>query len=231
MRLCLSVLLVVLAACDPAADPDEDAARDAVTDAASAAPAEERPVVVFLGTSLTAGLGLRRASEPYPARLGALADSAGRPIEVVNAGVGGDTSAGGLRRLDWALDRDVDALVIELGANDGLRGQDPSALEENLRTIVARSRARHPDLAILLLGMEAPTNLGSDYTRRFRSVFPRVAESSGIALVPFLLDGVAGVPELNQADAIHPTAAGHDRMARTVWPILDSLLNAHEAQR
>lgn len=153
------------------------------------------------------------------------------PLRAVNAGVSGETSAGGLRRLDWALDRaKVDVLVVELGANDGLRGQDPEALEENLRTIVDRARERHPAVQILLAGMQAPPNLGSDYTLRFRSVFPRVADAKEVALVPFLLEGVAGVEALNQADGIHPTAEGHRRIAATVWPVLDSLLTAARSE-
>lgn len=188
----------------------------------------DAPRVVFLGTSLTAGLGLRSPDERFPERLAAMADSAQRPFRVVNAGVSGETSAGGLRRLDWALDGEVDLLVVELGANDGLRGLDPAQLEANLTAIVREARARHPDLGVLLVGMEAPPNLGPGYTRRFRAVFPRVAEAEGTALVPFLLEGVAGEPALNQADGIHPTSEGHARMARTVWPVLDSLLRARD---
>lgn len=188
-------------------------------------PAEDPALrVVFLGTSLTAGLGIERAEDRWPERVGALADSAGLPVEVVNAGVSGDTSAGGLRRLDWLLSEPVDVLVVELGANDGLRGQSPEALEENLRTIIRRTRERRPEARIVLAGMEAPPNLGADYTQRFRAVFPRVAQDTGVALIPFLLDGVAGEPQLNQADGIHPTPAGHRRIARTAWPILQPIL-------
>lgn len=230
MRLRLAILTGALLACDTA-DPPADGGPpgSAATDTAVAA---DRPVVVFLGTSLTSGLGLRSPGDRWPERLGRRADSAGRPVEIVNAGVSGDTSAGGLRRLDWALDRGrVDVLVVELGANDGLRGQSPSALEDNLRTIVERARERHPDVSIVLVGMEAPANLGPDYTRRFRSVFPRVAGSMEVALVPFLLDGVAGIDSLNQPDGIHPTAAGNRIMAETVWPVLDSVLVAREEAR
>jgi acyl-CoA thioesterase I len=157
-------------------------------------------------------------------RLMELADSAGLPMEAVNAGVSGDTSAGGLRRLDWILREPLDVLVVELGANDGLRGQDPAATKDNLEAIVAKTRARYPGVAVVIAGMEAPTNLGEEYTRRFRSVFPAVAEEAGAALVPFILEDVAGVPELNQDDGIHPTPEGHGIMARNVWPTLAPLL-------
>jgi acyl-CoA thioesterase-1 len=210
-----------------AADPlDAEAAADGRDVPSDVPPTGDRPVVAFLGTSLTAGYGLADAALAYPTRLAATADSAGTPIAVVNAGVSGDTSAGGLRRLDWVLDRSLDVLVIELGANDGLRGQDPASLEANLRAIVRRAREHDPDLPVILLGMEAPPNLGPEYTRRFRAVFPRVARDEGATLVPFLLEGVAGEPDLNQADGVHPTAAGHARMARNLWPTLHEVLVA-----
>lgn len=201
---------------DPAADPLPAPSPDA----------DAGPVVVFLGTSLTAGLGLSDPSEAYVAELDRMADSLGLPMEAVNAGVSGETSAGGLRRLDWVLRRPLDVLVLELGANDGLRGQPPEALEENLTTIVRRTRTRYPEARVLIAGMEAPPNLGDRYTEAFRSVFPRVARQTGAELVPFLLEGVAGVPELNQADGIHPTARGHREMADVVWPHLEPLLRA-----
>jgi len=195
---------------------------------AEASLASERtgPVVVFLGTSLTAGLGLARPEDTYVARLAELADSAGLPFQAVNAGVSGDTSAGGLRRLNWVLREPLDVLVVELGANDGLRGQDPDATAENLRAIVDRTRTRYPEAEVVLAGMEAPPNLGPDYTARFRSIFPTVAAERGGALVPFLLEGVAGVPALNQGDGIHPTAEGHRMMAQTVWPVLEPILRS-----
>lgn len=183
------------------------------------------PRVVFLGTSLTAGLGLDDPEvRGYVGRLDAIADSVGIPFEAVNAGVSGETSAGGLRRLDWILREPMDVLVIELGANDGLRGQDVDALAANLSEIIERTRTRHPGAAIVLAGMEAPPNLGERYTSAFRRVFVDLARSEGVVLIPFLLDGVAGVPGLNQADRIHPTAEGHRRVAENVWPYLEPLL-------
>lgn len=197
--------------------------------AGPAAPAPEsearRPVVVFLGTSLTAGLGLLREDDTYVARLEEMGDSVGRPFTAVNAGVSGETSAGGLRRLDWILREPLDVLVVELGANDGLRGQPPEAMGENLTAIIRRTRERYPDVRIILAGMEAPPNLGPGYTDDFREVFTEVARTEGTRLVPFLLDSVAGVEGLNQSDGIHPNPAGHARIARTVWPYLDEALS------
>ncbi|MBW3534359.1 MAG: arylesterase [Gemmatimonadetes bacterium] len=178
------------------------------------------PRVVFMGTSLTAGLGLSDPDDRFTDRLQALADSAGVPARMINLGVSGETSAGGLRRLAWALADTVDVLVLELGANDGLRGQDPDALEANLRAIVDSTRARWPGAVVILAGMEAPPNLGERYTRRFREVFARVAREEDTVLIPFLLEGVAGEADLNQDDRIHPNVEGHRRIARTVWPVL-----------
>jgi acyl-CoA thioesterase-1 len=152
-----------------------------------------------------------------------MADSAGIDIAVVGAGVSGGTSAGGVRLIDWVLREPVDLLVVELGANDGLRGQDLDALEGNLEEIFARTRARYPEALLALVQMEAPTNMGPEYTRAFREVYGRVAQEAGATLVPFILDGVAGVPSLNQADGIHPTPQGHGLMARNAWPWLEPL--------
>lgn len=219
----------LLWACGP--DAPEAATRDPAGGSPAPSPADVRPPpesagprVVFLGTSLTAGLGLRRPEDRWPERLDEFADSAGVPIRVVNAGRSGDTSAGGLARLDWVLQDTVDVLVLELGANDGLRGQSTEALADNLRSVVDRTERAWPDARVLLVGMEAPTNMGAEYTDRFREVYRAVAEERDLPLVPFLLEGVAGVPELNQPDRIHPTAEGHARIARTVWPWLEPLI-------
>lgn len=218
--------LAVLAACSVQAPSRETEPRPGDGPAEASAPAvpDDRPVVVFLGTSLTAGLGLPSDEDTYVARVAELADSAGIPIRVVNAGVSGETSAGGLRRLDWVLRAPLDVLFVELGANDGLRGQDPFALQNNLTEIVRRTRTRYPEAEIVLAGMEAPPNLGPLYTAAFHQVYPSVAESEKTLLVPFILDSVAGVPSLNQSDGIHPTPDGHRIMARHVWSVLGPLL-------
>jgi len=178
-------------------------------------------VVVALGDSLTAGLGVA-ADETFPARLQARLRAEGYDYRVVNAGVSGDTTAGGLRRVDWALRAHPDVVIVALGANDGLRGQSPPAIRANLEEIVARFQAA--GARVLLAGMRLPPNYGAEYTKEFEALFPAVARRAKIALVPFLLDGVAADPRLNQADGIHPTAAGQQMIADRLWPHLRPLL-------
>jgi acyl-CoA thioesterase-1 len=191
----------------------------------AAAPAAGARTVVFLGDSLTAGYGLAEpGSEAYPALIAERLRAAGAPWKVVNAGISGDTTAGGLRRIDWTLRSPVDVLVVALGANDGLRGVDPKVTAANLRGIIERARARNPAVKILLAGMQLPPELGAAHTAAFARVFPEVAAATGAALVPFLLEGVGGDPALNLGDRIHPNAAGHAVMAATVWPHLQPLL-------
>ena len=156
-------------------------------------------------------------------------DSAGLPFRVINAGVSGETSAGGLRRLDWLLRQRVDVLLLELGANDGLRGQDVDSMQANLQRIIDRTRAAYPEVEVVLAGMEAPPNLGMRYTDRFRSAFREVAQATDAVFIPFLLDGVAAEPALNQADGIHPNEDGHAVMAETVWRVLEPVLRSRAA--
>ncbi len=188
--------------------------------------AASRPLVIFLGDSLTAGLGLDEA-QAYPALLGERLQRAGEPVRVLNAGVSGDTTAGGLRRLAWLLGQHPAALVVSLGANDGLRGTPVEEIESNLRQIVSRSQAA--GARVLLLGMQIPPNYGPDYAGRFAAVYPRLARQLGVPLVPFLLAGVGGDPALNQADGIHPTARGQQILADNVLPDLRRLLAAAPA--
>jgi acyl-CoA thioesterase-1 len=179
--------------------------------------------VLFVGTSLTAGLGLE-PEEAYPALIQNKIDSAGLKFRVVNAGVSGETSAAAVRRIDWLLQQPVDVLVLELGANDGLRGQDVVVAKANLQAIIERTRVRYPAARIVVAGMEAPPNLGRRYTEEFRALFTSLARDNGATLIPFLLAGVAGEAELNQADGIHPTAAGARVVADNVWAVLEPLL-------
>lgn len=179
--------------------------------------------VLFLGTSLTAGLGLDPDSA-YPAVVARLADSAGYTISVNAAGLSGETSAGALRRVDWLLRERADVVVIETGANDGLRGLDPDTTQANLVGIIQRVRATNPQVRVLLAQMEAPPNLGAKYTREFRDVFMNVARDQQVTLIPFFLEGVAGDPALNQADGIHPNEEGARRAAGRMWAVLAPVL-------
>ena len=200
--------------------------RDAAPPASPPPPAPDggRGRVVFLGTSLTAGLGVD-PSEAYPELLQHRIDSVGLRFVTVNAGVSGETSAGARRRIDWLLREPAAVLVIETGANDGLRGLEVDSLAANIQAIVDRARQQSPPPRIVLVGMEAPPNFGFGYVRRFRAVYPELAKRNRLPLVPFLLEGVAGVDSLNQSDMTHPTAAGQRRVSETVWPVLEKVLN------
>jgi acyl-CoA thioesterase I len=198
--------------------------REPALDRAPPTPAVgERGRIVFLGTSLTAGLGLD-PDQAYPALIQRKLDAAGLRFEAVNAGVSGETSAGARRRIDWLLRQPLAVLVIETGANDGLRGLEADSLRSNIQAIIDQAESRSPKPVIVLLGMRAPPNLGFGYSRRFQRVYGELAEENDLPLVPFLLDGVAGDAALNQADMIHPTAEGQRRMAETVWEVLEPVL-------
>jgi len=181
------------------------------------------PTIVFLGTSLTAGYGLEE-SQAFPALIQERIDAAGLEYRVINAGVSGDTSAGGLRRLDWLLRLPVSILVLELGANDMLRGQGVEPMRANLSAILDQTKATHPNVRFVIAGMRAAPNLGRDYTGRFDAVFPDLARRYDAALIPFLLEDVAARRHLNQADGIHPTAEGHALIAGRVWQALEPIL-------
>jgi acyl-CoA thioesterase I len=186
-------------------------------------PTSDRPSVVFLGTSLTAGLGLE-PEQAYPALIQRKIDSAGLDYRVVNAGVSGETSAGARRRVDWVFREPVSVLVVETGANDGLRGLPPDSLRDNIQAIFDRAKATSPAPRLVLVEMRVPPNYGRVYSRRFQAIYPELARDNGARLVPFLLEGVAGVPRLNQSDGIHPTAEAQRLMAETVWRVLEPIL-------
>jgi len=228
LRAFVAAPLLAIAACSPSDTPRADAgARSAV-----APPAHTKPEppgatarIVFLGDSLTAGLGLPR-EHAVPSLIQERLHAEGLRFEVVNAGVSGDTSAGGLSRLDWSLDGDVAVLVVELGANDGLRGLPVGQLKRNLSEIITRARQR--DITVILTGMEAPPNYGPAYTAEFRQVFRDLAAEHEVVFVPFFLEGVAGIASLNNADGIHPNAAGAKIVAQHLWGVLEPLLEKHD---
>lgn len=216
LRAAATVAIVAALAGCPAAPEPKRAAPPPGPEAAA-----EGPLVVFLGDSLTAGYGVD-AEQAFPALVGAVLGAEGRPVRIVNAGVSGDTSAGGLARLDWLLRQRPDVLVVGLGANDGLRGQPPEATEENLLEIVRRAKASGSK--VLVLGMKIPPSYGPIYARRFEALYDRVADAADVSLMPFLLEDVAARPDLNLPDGIHPNAAGHRVVADNVVPYVRDLV-------
>ena len=185
----------------------------------SAAASIRAPVVLFFGTSLTAGYGLE-PDQAYPSLIEEKARDEGVPIKVVNAGLSGETTAGAVRRIDWVLRTPVDLVVLEAGANDALRGLGPDDARANLEQLIAAVRAKQPQARMALIQMEAPPNYGVTYTRSFRAIYPEVAKAENVTLLPFLLGGVAGISRLNQPDGIHPNVVGEQIVADNVWKAL-----------
>jgi acyl-CoA thioesterase I len=227
LTVCLLASACTPVACGFGLSSDTPASDASAGSTAPAQPADPtappaRPRIVALGDSLTIGLGLLE-TESFPSRLQEKIDEDGYQFEVINAGVSGDTSAGGLRRLDWALDGNVRVMLLALGANDGLRGLSIADMKQNLTTIIERARQKH--VVVILAGMEAPPNYGPEYVQSFRAAFREVAAKQRVIFIPFLLDQVAGVSTLNQADGIHPNADGARQIAEQVWPVLRSVLD------
>ncbi|HET6796690.1 MAG TPA: arylesterase [Gemmatimonadales bacterium] len=193
------------------------------TNTRSLPPETDRPAILFLGTSLTAGLGVD-PEQAYPALIQGKIDSAGLHFRVINAGVSGEISAGALRRVDWLFRQPISVLVVETGANDGLRGLSTDSLRANIQGILDRAKQLRPSPQLVLIGMRVPPNYGRVYSAQFAALYRNLAEANHAALVPFLLQNVGGVPSLNQADGVHPTAAGQRIMAETVWRVLEPLL-------
>jgi acyl-CoA thioesterase-1 len=219
------LLLMALAGCGGNAS-DTTASNQPRPPAQAQAPddgsAAGRPKIVALGDSLTAGLGLHE-QQAYPALLQKKIDADGYAFDVVNAGVSGDTTAGGLRRLEWALEGDVRVLIVALGANDGLRGLTVAQMKKNLSEII--EQAREQEIVVILAGMEAPPNYGPEYTTAFRQAYQDIAREQDVPLIPFLLANVAGRSNLNQGDGIHPNPEGAAIMAETVWRVLRPVLD------
>lgn len=190
----------------------------------SHASSAKRTVLCF-GDSLTAGYGLDPAYA-YPALLQRKIDARGWPFQIINAGLSGETSSGGLRRISWLLRQHVDVLILELGANDGFRGIEPEKIQHNLQGIIDKTKDKYPHVKIIIAGMQMAPNLGPRYTSDFRAIFPRLAETNQAALIPFFLEGVAAKPKLNLPDGIHPTAEGHTIVAENVWAVLEPVLQS-----
>lgn len=184
---------------------------------------DDGKVILFYGNSITAGYGLD-LSEAFPALIQNRLDSLGYDYRVINAGLSGETSASGLSRIEWVMRTPIDIFVLELGGNDGLRGISLNETRRNLESILMKVKAEYPQVKIIVAGMQIPPNMGQEYTEEFRTIFPALAEKFDAALIPFLLDGVGGNPELNLPDGIHPTAEGHKILAGNVWEVLELML-------
>lgn len=211
--------LLIFTSCGESAQKEPEVETEEETAETNAEAAEGTKTILVFGDSLTAAMGLDPA-EGFPAEIQQKIDSAGLDYEVVNAGLSGETTAGGRNRINWVLNQEVDVFILELGANDGLRGIPVEETRRNLQAIIDTVREKNPDVEIILAGMQIPPNLGREYTQEFRNLFPELAEENDLHLVPFLLEGVAGNPELNQQDGIHPTAEGYDIVAENVWEVL-----------
>jgi acyl-CoA thioesterase-1 len=222
--LCLTCLLLSCGDTDKKATPQADSAPEE-----QVAELGNEQTILFFGDSLTAGLGLD-PNQAFPGVIQKRLDSLGYPYTVVNAGLSGETTASGKNRLDWVLRQEPAVFVLELGANDGLRGIPLSETRANLAEIITRVREKYPDVRIVLAGMQLPPNMGPEYTTEFRRIFPELAEEHQLELIPFLLLGVGGDPKLNQADGIHPTEEGHRILADNVWEVLGPLLETEPSK-
>jgi acyl-CoA thioesterase-1 len=222
-------IILIIAGCRSDGSPGKAGADPSPAATESPAPAVSNlPVIVAFGDSLTAGFGLSE-DQAYPTLLQRKLDEKGHKYRVINAGISGDTSAGGARRIEWTLDPNVKFLILELGGNDALRGQPVSELKKNLAVIIEKAKSR--GVTVVLAGMEAPPNLGPEYTLEFRQAFRDLAKKYDLPFIPFVLEGVGGHPELNQPDGIHPNAEGEKILTENVWRVLEPLLDERRAQR
>ena len=218
----LIVLTGILQACSNSGNKDKQGEADTAK-TATAQSTKAVKNILFFGTSLTAGLGLD-PSEAYPALIQNRIDSLKLPYKVINGGLSGETSAAGKGRIDWLLKQKVDVFVLELGSNDGLRGVPVAETTKNLQNIIDSVKARFPDVKMIMAGMQMPPSMGAKYSADFKNMFPELAKKNNMALIPFLLDKVGGIPKLNQSDGIHPTAEGDKILAENVWIVLKPLL-------
>ena len=226
----VTILILLAVGCggeDPAQTDPREAESSTVAEDQSAVETrpEARPRILFFGDSITAGYGLD-PDEAFPAIIQEKIDDRGWPYVAVNAGLSGETSAGGLRRIDWMLKQPVDVFVLELGGNDGLRGIPAGVTRQNLRAIIEKVKGKYPDATVVVAGMRLPPNLGRRFTDSFRRIFPEIAEETDSELIPFIGEDVIGRDRLLQMDGIHPTAAGHEVIAETVWKHLESILES-----
>lgn len=218
------ILLLLLVSCGGEASKKSVQEQQETTEAEVIESNTATKTILLFGDSLTAGFGLEDSNDAYPTVIQTKIDSLGLNYVVVNSGVSGETTSGGLGRINWVLNQKVDVFLLELGANDGLRGISLAKTRENLQAIIDRVRKKYPDIPIILAGMQLPPNLGQDYTKEFKSIFEELAEKNALEIIPFLLKDVGGIPELNQDDGIHPNVEGQKIVANNVWVVLEPLL-------
>lgn len=218
------ILLLLLVSCGGEASKKSVQVQQETTEAEVIESNTATKTILLFGDSLTAGFGLEDSNDAYPTVIQTKIDSLGLNYVVVNSGVSGETTSGGLGRINWVLNQKVDVFLLELGANDGLRGISLAKTRENLQAIIDRVRKKYPDIPIILAGMQLPPNLGQDYTKEFKSIFEELAEKNALEIIPFLLKDVGGIPELNQEDGIHPNVEGQKIVANNVWVVLEPLL-------
>lgn len=221
----IAFVFLVFYACDTPS-PEENAVNAPIentTTTKQETVENDKKTIVFFGNSLSAAYGIE-ATQGFVGLTAQRIDSLGLPYEIVNAGLSGETTAGGKTRIEWILRQPVDIFILELGGNDALRGIDPEDSYKNLKFIVEKVKEKYPSAKIVLAGMEAPPNLGPEFTSKFRQMYPKLAKEYNASLIPFLLDGVGGIPELNLPDGIHPTPEGHQIVAKNVWAVLENLL-------
>ncbi len=221
LKFCYFLLVFVMMSCgnDTKSKATVDTNENATTETETTENTSSK-TILFFGDSITAGLGLDDTNDAFPGIIQTKIDSLGLNYEVVNSGVSGETSAGGKSRIDWILNQDIDIFVLELGANDGLRGVPIAETKANLQAIIDAVKAKSPSTKIILAGMQLPPNMGQEYTTQFKAVFSDLASENSIAFIPFILKDVGGIKELNQNDGIHPTAKGHKIIAKNVWEVL-----------
>ncbi|MFD0862067.1 arylesterase [Sungkyunkwania multivorans] len=225
LKFCYFLILPLLLSCGETTSKKEAIETKENTEKKSTANEDtDTKIMLCFGDSLTAGYGLDDINEAYPAILQSRIDSLGLNYTVINSGLSGETTAGGRSRIDWVLNQEVDVFLLELGANDGLRGIPLGETRQNLQAIIDAVREKNPKTTIILAGMQLPPNMGPEYTKEFKSIFPELAEKNNLKLIPFLLEDVGGVAALNQADGIHPTAEGQKIVADNVWDVLEEVI-------
>ena len=218
----LSLLMIsTIGACGNAADKAPDDNQKATEKVAE--PVDALKTILFFGNSLTAGYGLDPV-EAFPALIQIKIDSLKLPYKVINGGLSGETTSGGKTRIDWLLRQKIDVFILELGANDGLRGIPVKETRQNLQAIIDQVKSKYPDVKLVLAGMHVPPNMGAAYAKEFHAIYSEIAKKNQMTLIPFLLEGVGGNPELNQGDGIHPTAEGHKIVAAEVWKYIQPIL-------